>query len=120
MMKDNPTIRPEKAKEYHDIIHHTHNFLKHGARDPKAALMYNHAETPMWLFDAVQMYGQLTGTMKFKKFSLFSIWFYLEYKNLLKDEVVASFPSLDFGDPQYLKDNYKELLLKLNWSPELI
>jgi hypothetical protein len=120
LMKDNPTIKPEKAKEYHEIIHYTQNFLKHGTRDPMASMKYNQTETPMWLFDAIQMYGQLTGTIKFKKFGLFSIWFNLQYKDLLNDEFVASFPALDFVDPQYVKDNYKGLLLRLTWPPELI
>ena len=120
LMKDNPSIRPEKAKEYHDIIHYTQNFLKHGAKDPNAAMKYDQDETSMWLFDAIQMYGQLIGNVKFKKFGIFSIWFHLQHKDLLNDEFVASFPSLDFIDPQYVKDNYKALLIRVNWPHELI
>lgn len=120
LMKDNPRIRPEKAKEFHKILHETQNFIKHGTKDPKVALSYSPDETIMWLFDAVQMYQRVTGTMKFKKFGLFSIWFHLRYKDLLEDEFVASFPNLDRFNPQYVKDNYEALLLNNNWPTELI
>lgn len=120
LMKDNPTIRPARAKEYHDIIHQTQNFLKHSSRDAKVTLKYNPTHTQMWLFDAIQMYQVLTGAIKFKKFVLYSLWFHNQFKHLLNDEVIASFPLIGSVDPQYVKNEHKSLLQKISWSPELL
>lgn len=109
-LKDNPSIRPNKKRQYHDLIHHTQNFVKHASKDRTATMKYYEAETPFWLFDAIQMYVQLTGSLNFKTFALFSMWFKVRHKDLLLDEVLARFPIIKSADPQYIKDNYIRLL----------
>lgn len=49
-MKDNPVVRQDMQKKYHNIIHETQNFLKHAARDPSAKLEYASEETAFWIF----------------------------------------------------------------------
>jgi hypothetical protein len=73
-LKDSGMVRPEKIKKFHGLLHHTQNFLKHGAKDPNAILEYYKAETPFWLFDAMHLYSQLIGNLKYKKFALFVLW----------------------------------------------
>src|SRR5688500_1236726 len=40
LMKDNPVVRPDKQKEWHDALQRTQNFLKHASRDLRATLTY--------------------------------------------------------------------------------
>lgn len=56
-------------------------------------LEYFKAETPFLLFDAIHLYLQLTGSLKYKKFALFVLWFKLEHKDILEDQVRHSLES---------------------------
>ena len=85
LLKDNPTVRREKLKEVRLQMNHTQNFLKHANDDPDGILDYYEAETPFWIYDAIQMHSKLPGSSKFRAFSLFITWFVLEYPTLLSD-----------------------------------
>jgi hypothetical protein len=121
LMEDNPFLRKDKAKEYHDLIHRTQNFLKHAAKDPKERMQYYKAQTPYWLFDAIQLYVQLTGNIKYKIFALYVMWFKLEHRYLLDEKAVEQLLTMVSVDAQYLKDNYKSFLenTSLAWWDEL-
>lgn len=115
LLKDSGMVRPGKIKEFHDILHETQNFLKHGAKDPNAILEYYEAETPFWLFDAMQLYSQLTGSLKYKKFALFVLWFKLEHKGMLEDRARESLESAAIN-AEFVKNNFKRLLKNPNQS----
>lgn len=108
-MKDVRFLKEEKVKAYHDLIHRTQNFLKHAARDPHEELQYFRAETPFWLFDAINLYVQLTGRFKYRSFALYVAWFKLDHKYLL-DEKVLALLSAHSLNAQDIKDNYLSLL----------
>jgi hypothetical protein len=109
LLKDSGMVRPEKLKEFHDFVNQTQNFLKHGAKDPNAILEYYKAETPFLLFDAMHLYSQLTGSLKYKKFALFVLWFELEHKGILEDQVRNLLESASLNGA-FVKDNFKSLL----------
>lgn len=115
LMKDSGVVRPEKTKEFHDMIHETQNFLKHGAKDPDRTLDYYKAESPFFLFDAIQMYYQLTGNLKYKKFALFVLWFKLEHRDILDDKARESLEGRSI-DAEFVKNNFKELFTNPNQS----
>ena len=112
-LKDSGFVRPEKLKEFHDMVHHTQNFLKHGAKDPNTILEYYKAETPFMLFDAMHLYLQLTGSLKYKKFALFVLWFKLEHKAMLEDQVRESLESASIN-AGFVMNNFKRLLTNPN------
>ena len=121
-MKDiDLVIRSIKIKKYHDIIHHTQNFLKHGAKDHNAKLEYYKAETPFWIFDAIQMYAQLTGSQKYKVFALFVLWFRLEHKEVFDEQALTEMLKHAPTDAQFVKDNYEGMLEDPNqiWLAQL-
>jgi hypothetical protein len=109
LLKDSGMVRPGKIKEFHDFLHETQNFLKHGAKDPNAVLEYYKAETPFWLFDAIKLYSELTGSLKYKKFALFVLWFKLEHPGILEDEVRERLESAAIN-ALFVKNNFNGLL----------
>lgn len=93
MMKDSDFIKPEQRKGYEDLINKPHNFFKHGIRDSHATLEFMPDETPFWISDCIMMDRKLRGkpSYPFVEFSVFMIWFTIQYPDLLTDEASALF-----------------------------
>jgi len=83
-LKDNDYIKPEYAKEYHDLMNHPQNFLKHADRDPEGVLDFYEDGTPFWILDAIGLYTKLTGKMQHRDFFIFFAWFAQQYPMMLK------------------------------------
>lgn len=83
-LKDNDYIKPEYAKEYHDLMNRPQNFLKHANRDPKGVLDFYEDGTPFWILDAIGLYTKLTGSMQHRDFFIFFAWFAQQYPMMLK------------------------------------
>jgi len=88
LLKNNPSVRPEKVKELLRNMNQTQNFLKHADQDPDEILEYYKEETPFWIFDAIRMYSKLTGSYKFRAFSIFNFWFLLEYPGVVEKKEI--------------------------------
>lgn len=83
LLKDNDLIRPERAREYYDIVNAPQNFFKHANRDLDVTLDFQTEWTPFFLFDCAVMYKSLTGR-DFRESWVFAIWFTLKYPHILK------------------------------------
>ena len=86
LIKDNPTIRKEKLKEFRSLMNRTQNFLKHADTDPHDTLKYYEAETPFWIHDAIRMHKILLKASDSRTFLIFEIWFLREYPTIFGDE----------------------------------
>jgi hypothetical protein len=84
-IKDNPYIRPEKRKEFIAIIHAAQNFSKHADRDPNEEFEFRLAFTPLYIFDAVQMWNALTDKL-FKEAFIFYMWFGIKNPHLIANQ----------------------------------
>jgi hypothetical protein len=83
-VKNTEMIRKERRKEYLRMINSTQNFFKHGARDKDQIHHFHYEATPFFIWDACNMYFQLTGERP-KELSIFNIWFYLRDPDMLLD-----------------------------------
>lgn len=108
-MKDNPVVRQDMQKKYHDIIHETQNFLKHAARDPSAKLEYASEETAFWIFDSILLFYNLTGGLKYRTFALFVLWFKIEHYEVLEENAFEMFKNAGVSS-DFVKANYKRIM----------
>ena len=90
LIKDNPTIRPEKLKEVRSQMNRTQNFLKHADKDPDSILDYYEAGIPFWIYDAIRMHSKLPGSSKYRAFFIFQIWFLREYPTVVSDPTIEA------------------------------
>lgn len=90
LIKDNPTVRREKLKEFRFQMNRTQNFLKHANEDPDGILDYYEAETPFWIYDAIQMHSKLPGSAKYRAFLMFHTWFLREYPTVVSDPTIEA------------------------------
>jgi hypothetical protein len=86
IMKESPLIKKEYLKEYLTKINEAENFFKHADKDPDALLKFNPEQTEFLLFDAVEMYMQLTGEMP-EDMSIFRFWFLIKYPNVVNPNI---------------------------------
>jgi len=89
MLKDNLYIRSEKADEVIRILNEAQNFFKHADRDPDEDFEFRPAATPLYIYDAVEMWGDLSGRF-FKEALFFRLWFFMAYPHLVASEQVNS------------------------------
>ena len=83
-IKNNPLVRPEKSKEWIDLVNKSQNFFKHADRDSEAILEFRPSITPFFILDAVQLYGQIAGEMTLEQ-RVFWAWFIAMYPDFLLD-----------------------------------
>ena len=81
-IKDNPALRPNRKKEYLQIINEAQNFFKHADKDPTTTLEFKPQTTEFFIFDACLMYNLLTGR-HLGAGMLFLVWFYIQNPKLL-------------------------------------
>ena len=82
---ENPLVRPEKKKEYVDMIRKDYNFFKHSGSDPSESVEFDSQRTEFFLFDAASMYRMLTGRWLYPGL-LFYAWFSINHPNTVADE----------------------------------
>jgi len=87
-LKDSDMIRPEKKREYLEIVNRPQNFFKHADQDPDDVLEFRPETVPFVLLDCVAMYQTLTGRFLREGF-LFLMWFAAKYPEFLLPGVVA-------------------------------
>ncbi len=102
MLIDFELIRPEKRKEVNDKSREVQNYLKHADRDPNTKLKYHPDFTSLFIFDACQIYEQITRT-KFAEMVGFISWFYIKYPDLMiegeiKEKVMPLIEDIDPND----------------------
>jgi hypothetical protein len=90
MLKDNPYIRSEKRGEVINILNAAQNFFKHADRDPDADFEFRPSATPLYIIDAVEMWGELSGSF-FKEALIFRLWFLMAHPHLVASEEVNAF-----------------------------
>ena len=78
-------IRPEKQKEVIDKIREAQNFFKHADKDSDGVYKFHFKLTEFFLWDTCAMY-QILIKEKTPLISVFLIWFYSAYPNILLDE----------------------------------
>jgi len=83
-IKDSKIIRPERIKEFRDIIRRPQNFLKHADSDPEEILEFNPRTLDYVLFDCVLMY-QVHTERRLREGFVFEMWFYDAYPDVLLD-----------------------------------
>jgi hypothetical protein len=79
LIKDNDFIRPERKKDYEDLINRPRNFFKHAGRDPYQELEFHHEENRFWIIDTIMMHRDLSaGQLQLTEFVLFLTWFTID------------------------------------------
>jgi len=84
ILKNNPLIRPEKKKDWNDLVNKSQNFFKHADRDSNAVLEFHPSITPFFLLDAVSIFQQLTDDTSQEQ-RVFLSWFVAKYPDFLVD-----------------------------------
>ena len=84
-LKDSGLIRKEYEKEYLTIISEAENFFKHADKDPHKLLKFNPQQTESLLFDAVEMYMQITKEMP-EDMSIYRVWFLANHPEIVNPE----------------------------------
>jgi hypothetical protein len=76
-------VRPGMEREYFAMLNSPQNFLKHANTDPDASFEFRPGITQYFLFDAVETYRAVVGSV-FHEAHIFSVWFTLKNPDLLK------------------------------------
>lgn len=85
IIKDNPLVRPERRKEFVDIVNRPQNFFKHADRDPDGQMEFRSEVTQFLLIDAIFMYEALT-RQRLPKGAVFATWFMTKYPNVINKD----------------------------------
>lgn len=100
-LRDNDLIRPEKKKEWYCALAKSKNFFKHANRDKKSIHKLDPETNSFTILDAVSIYADIKKEWV-PETKAFTIWFFLKYPDLLKEEsdftrAIKSYlnPSLD-------------------------
>jgi hypothetical protein len=80
--KDSHLVRPERKKEFLEVLNRPQNFFKHADRDPEEVLDFNSRSLEYVLFDCALMYQAYTGRHLREGFA-FVIWFVSLYPDVL-------------------------------------
>ncbi len=86
IFKDSPNIRPDKQKEFRQILSADQNFFKHADRDPEAVHDFRPAVNPFYILDSIELYTQLVGT-HFPEAEVFLFWFAMMYPDVTAGEL---------------------------------
>jgi hypothetical protein len=89
ILKNPKYIRPEKKEELLRILNEAQNFFKHADRDPDTTFEFRVASTPLFLFDAVEMWGELTGSF-FREALVYRIWYFFAHPQIIAQEQVQA------------------------------
>lgn len=81
-LKDHSIIRPDRKKEWIKLLNEAQNFFKHADRDHAKEYEFHPVITHHFLWDAIDMYLQLTGHCFFEG-QVFRLWHQLKYEDLL-------------------------------------
>ncbi|MBI3798197.1 MAG: hypothetical protein HY268_14680 [Deltaproteobacteria bacterium] len=84
-IKDSPYLRPEKKREWIEMVNSAQNFFKHADRDPEAVLDFYPEFTKFLLLDAVEMYLTLRKCLFLEGF-VFRAWLYVNYPQFFADQ----------------------------------
>ena len=84
-IKDFDAVKPEKKKQYIDLVQGAQRFFKHADEDPDGLYEFIPETTGFLIFDACQMYQQLTNEIP-KIFRIFSLWFYFNEPDIVSDD----------------------------------
>ena len=84
-IKDFDSVKPEKKKEYIDLVQGAQRFFKHANIDADKLYEFIPDTTDFLIFDACQMYQQLTNEIP-KLFQIFTIWFFLKEPDIIRDD----------------------------------
>jgi hypothetical protein len=85
---DSDYIRPDRRKEFIEILNRAPNFFKHADKDPDEILAFHPESVPFEIFEAVLMYATI-GQVWSPEALVFFSWFALKYPLILKPEVLA-------------------------------
>lgn len=84
-VKNTDMIRDEKKKKYLDMVNEAQNFFKHADRDTDKLYEFRPATTEFLIWDACQMYQQITTEIP-KLMYIFNFWFFINNPGLAKDQ----------------------------------
>ena len=87
-IKDLNMVKEEKRDEYKKLVNSAQNFFKHADKDADRLYEFIPATTEFLIFDACWMYQQLTTEVP-RLFHIFSIWFYFNEPDIIRDDAHA-------------------------------
>lgn len=77
-------VKPEKRKEFWNMINDPENFFKHADRDPEGLLKFYTGNTEMLLWDVCLMYQNLVDELP-PLVRIYYLWYYSSYPGQLAD-----------------------------------
>lgn len=115
-LHDSDLIKPEFKREWiWKYLHKVQNFCKHSDRDYEAILSYEADVLPIYIYEACHLYGHLSSEKcincrQSKAVTLYQIWFWLKYPQLLKDPMETKESLRIAGLPKSFRVDDFELL----------
>ena len=100
-------IVKDYEREYLSIISEAENFFKHAERDPRGLLKFNPEQTEFLLFDAVEMYIQVTKETP-EDISIYRVWFLLKNPNIINNEIKMKLMKKGLDYTRYAKITNKQ------------
>ena len=86
-IKDAELVRPDKKKEFADMMNSSQNFFKHADKDPDKNLDFRPKVTEFFINEACRMYELLSGET-IKSFQLYKGWFITQHPDLFSEPKV--------------------------------
>ena len=84
IFKNSQLIRPNKRDEMAKLFSEAQNFFKHGSRDPDEELKFYHGTTKFYIFDAANLYIQITGRT-LPEITVFQVWWAAKFPDVLEE-----------------------------------
>ena len=91
LLKDSEFIRPERKKEWVDLLNATPNFLKHAGKDHDKRIEFFPQTIKFWILDCVLMHEKVTKP-HLRESTLFMLWFINQYPQDFKPGVFGTDP----------------------------
>ena len=112
-IKNFDLIRDEKRGEYIKLINSAQNFFKHADKDENELYNFTPSTTDFLIFDACQLYQQLTNEAP-KLMHIFSIWFYLNEPDIIRDDMQAEKIMLEENRSSFNLQNRADFFQKIS------
>lgn len=100
-------INKEMHAEYLKAISEAENYFKHAKKDAHKLLTFNPETTDFLLFDAVEMYMQLTREQP-EDMSIYRAWFLFNHPTIISDDMKKELAEKNINYMQYSRTTNKQ------------